>query len=835
MVAVPGASGAGGPGAPGALLGDAPDLAQATRPQPTIFVSIPSYRDPECQYTVLDLFRKAQNPERIRVGVCWQSDREQDARCFLLDLGDYANRIKTVFLHHSEARGPCYARALIQQNLFGGEDYYLQLDSHYRMIKHWDAELLTELASCRSEKPILTTYPSSYTLPDDYLPGGPDRAELHSDEHPIIMCAREFGADGFLRTVGKACCSQSLGGCPAEGLFWAAGFAFSASTVVREVPYDRGLEDLFFGEEQAMAARLWTSGWDFFAPTKVIGYHLWTRKHRPVFREHASEAQRERESRSQKRVRELLCAGVHEGQLLAEAPGLPRGTAAPCGLGSARSMASYEAFCGISHAVGEISQRARRGGLRPSCFIGGDPAAPSVAPGASPEGLRSSAAVAAILGAPVLGLMPSHVAQAIQLLAGAGLPTAAAACEEHRAASAPSAPDAADRFSPLSQAKKLLERPPRLLQLPDDGAAKLALLRKEDVETLNAFGFVVLDNFLRDRCYASCGQARAADAPAIVLAGSRQVPLRPARLGRGEGLWSSSAVRGDEMAWLSAPQGQGLRERAQCRVLAGIVDPVAARSTSIASTATSLAPTQGLVEVGAELESLNSGLPGLFGGTSSGCGTPAIKGTQGSAGTGGSPAGAGLFCDGSTKPREGLLRQPSIAAGGTPTKDSGDGEEATVAMGNDRPFYKDLDVLLAKVVELREELDSVLSFGSVRTSFMLARYPGSGARYARHRDALPDHVGDRRRLTAVYYLNVDWKAADGGCLRLYLPEELGRQVPGATPQGVEGVPWLDSGSDSWALDVEPQFDRLLLFASGWLEHEVLPTHTERYAITTWFY
>lgn len=49
-------------------------------------------------------------------------------------------------------------------------------------------------------------------------------------------------------------------------------------------------------------------------------------------------------------------------------------------------------------------------------------------------------------------------------------------------------------------------------------------------------------------------------------------------------------------------------------------------------------------------------------------------------------------------------------------------------------------------------------FGSRRLSCMLARYPGGGARYARHRDALPtaEKGAGRRRLTAVYYLNHGW-------------------------------------------------------------------------------
>lgn len=135
---------------------------------PSIFVSIPAYRDPECQYTIIDLFEKAAKPSRIFIGVCWQVDREEDADCFLLQPpSSYAGQVRALFLHHSEARGPCYARARIQQELFQAEDYYFQLDSHFRMIPKWDEEFIHQLKMCDSEKPILSTYPSSYTLPED--------------------------------------------------------------------------------------------------------------------------------------------------------------------------------------------------------------------------------------------------------------------------------------------------------------------------------------------------------------------------------------------------------------------------------------------------------------------------------------------------------------------------------------------------------------------------------------------------------------------------------------------------------------------------------------------
>src|SRR5260221_13345699 len=49
---------------------------------PRIFVSIASYRDTECQWTVKDLFEKARHPERVFAGICWQFIAAEDADCF---------------------------------------------------------------------------------------------------------------------------------------------------------------------------------------------------------------------------------------------------------------------------------------------------------------------------------------------------------------------------------------------------------------------------------------------------------------------------------------------------------------------------------------------------------------------------------------------------------------------------------------------------------------------------------------------------------------------------------------------------------------------------------
>lgn len=107
---------------------------------------------------------------------------------------------------------------------------------------------------------------------------------------------------------------------------------------------------------------------------------------------------------------------------------------------------------------------------------------------------------------------------------------------------------------------------------------------------------------------------------------------------------------------------------------------------------------------------------------------------------------------------------------------------------------------------LGAELSEKAYLGLGAFELQLARYPGDGAHYVRHRDAFSG--AESRRLTAIWYANRDWREADGGALRLHL--------------------------DDGARDVAPVLDRLVVFLSERVEHEVLPTHAPRCAVTAWY-
>jgi len=96
--------------------------------------------------------------------------------------------------------------------------------------------------------------------------------------------------------------------------------------------------------------------------------------------------------------------------------------------------------------------------------------------------------------------------------------------------------------------------------------------------------------------------------------------------------------------------------------------------------------------------------------------------------------------------------------------------------------------------------------GVARFEVQLAAFRRPGARYTRHLDAFRDH--GLRRATLIYYLNPGWCREDGGELRVYLGDRV--------------------------CDIEPLLDRLVLFLSDRVEHEVLPARRLRLAITAWF-
>jgi hypothetical protein len=293
-------------------------------PQSRIFVNIAAYRDRDCVNTIADLFAKARWPDSLFIGVCWQSLSPDDDDAD--PLGAHADHCRIIRFDVSEAEGACWARHHAQK-LWQGEEYALQIDSHMRFVEHWDEKLLRMLAACPSPKPILTNYPSAFTPPD------------RIDSHVVsVINAAGFDGDGMLKQGSVGHDPAHRPDDPQPSLFCGAGFIFGPAAWMSDVVYDPFL--YFQGEEITVAVRLYTHGWDLFTPSDVLAYHDYNA--RPDRPRHWVDRRdwAPMNARSVQRIRHLL--GMEESEDADVLRDIDR-----YGLGTARSLADYQAASGI--------------------------------------------------------------------------------------------------------------------------------------------------------------------------------------------------------------------------------------------------------------------------------------------------------------------------------------------------------------------------------------------------------------------------------------------------------------------------------------------------------
>jgi glycosyltransferase involved in cell wall biosynthesis len=234
-----------------------------------IFVQIASYRDPELTKTLKDMIDKATYPENLRIGISWQHSDADDWD----KLDDYKDdkRFRILDINYKDSKGVCWARNAVQQ-LYDGEKYTLQLDSHHRFEKGWDDTLIKMLTDLQKEgipKPLITGYIPSFDPEND-----PEKRV----QEPWKMNFDRFIPEGAIFFLPASFDSFNDKDRPVRGRFYSAHFAFTVGEFCKEVPHDPNY--YFHGEEISIAVRAYTHGYDIFHPHKVVCWHEYTRKGR---------------------------------------------------------------------------------------------------------------------------------------------------------------------------------------------------------------------------------------------------------------------------------------------------------------------------------------------------------------------------------------------------------------------------------------------------------------------------------------------------------------------------------------------------------------------------
>lgn len=307
-----------------------------------IFVSIASYCDPYLIHTVRDACAKAKSPGHLVFGIIDQNPSYQRD-----EVKSAANGAKVRYCHIDpiESRGTCWARSLAF-SLYEGEDYLLQIDSHMLFEPGWDEQLVEQLRVLRgqSAKPIISVYPMPFEFDDNDQPvvtiKPSETTTLVLRPKPEERLSEESATLGFrAEHVFKR---EPIRGCHIAG-----GFLFTLGSFVDEIPYDPHL--YFTGEEQTLAVRAYTHGWDIYHPHQISLYHLYKQPDRPHTSHHwHAEWEQKRDfkyaeltAKARERVKDLVYRRRDLGVF---------------GLGKERSLRDYARLSGIDYDSRQITQ-----------------------------------------------------------------------------------------------------------------------------------------------------------------------------------------------------------------------------------------------------------------------------------------------------------------------------------------------------------------------------------------------------------------------------------------------------------------------------------------------
>jgi [Skp1-protein]-hydroxyproline N-acetylglucosaminyltransferase len=246
------------------------------RDDDSIFVSIASFRDHLLGDTLIGAFDQAKFPDKLYVGVVVQNclgldpyDGEPGSQCRtgaqvvgkgpnghdLTEVSDAppdkngieqfcdspqheryceSGQVRALYLHEDESLGPAMARYYASK-LWGGETYFVQVDSHLEFYEGWDELYINELKATGSyPMAMLSSYPPGF--------GHTDEGKLEGEaSNGSRLCTCEFSTNDVEDHIIRINSGASYNGdevSPTQIPFVAAGFFFAPARFLLDVPFD---------------------------------------------------------------------------------------------------------------------------------------------------------------------------------------------------------------------------------------------------------------------------------------------------------------------------------------------------------------------------------------------------------------------------------------------------------------------------------------------------------------------------------------------------------------------------------------------------------------------
>jgi len=169
--------------------------------------------------------------------------------------------------------GPVFARHLANR-MYRGEYFAMQVDSHVRFVANWDEDLIQQWISTGNEMAVISTYMTDIGAHN-----------IHPKTHEAvrfvrsIMCDFKYewnpGPKAHIKFNTQPSNISNVKDSPMLHPFWAAGFSSSQGHFLVSVPYDRYLPFVFQGEEILQTIRGFSFGYDFYAPSRNVAFHIY--------------------------------------------------------------------------------------------------------------------------------------------------------------------------------------------------------------------------------------------------------------------------------------------------------------------------------------------------------------------------------------------------------------------------------------------------------------------------------------------------------------------------------------------------------------------------------
>jgi hypothetical protein len=130
----------------------------------SIFVAVPTLRDPQYVKTITDIFENSSGDHEIFVGTAITTDDRKFVKRVYKALRGYKN-LKFIELDPMTQFGVGNGR-FYSYSLYSGQDYVMQLDSHTKLERDWDNFVINlyqeALDHTQNPKTIVTTYLGRY-------------------------------------------------------------------------------------------------------------------------------------------------------------------------------------------------------------------------------------------------------------------------------------------------------------------------------------------------------------------------------------------------------------------------------------------------------------------------------------------------------------------------------------------------------------------------------------------------------------------------------------------------------------------------------------------------